>query len=1180
MSIFKSTLNPAIASQLKAREAVVSNEGSRGDTFLRYTSGKNSWVRMTSFVNYNDPKGRYTGDQLSKKYVLEGGTLYNVGKDNYNLRAGVGNVDGVYASNLDFNNASGKSDLKNGLGVDRLYGLRPMPGITSANVINKSAYGSLREATIQFYAWDKHQLEELEILFMRPGYTVFFEWGWSQYLDYTVASGINSTPTNINIKNFDIVTLNTFQSGLNDDVIYSKIDKDIEKSNGNYDAMLGYVQNFSWQLMSNGGFQCSTTLISRGEAISGIKASGNPNVILGSAIASSQATLSDEPKPILSTFEKIFLNIIASANETEFVQAWSFGAGSITSTTGSLYVSGSTTAQQQELRDQSDGIVGKISTRLTKGTFKTIDGNWDNYTIKDSTDGIDLLKNIAIKFCNGQTEGTAIEYISMNAFVAIINEFFLTKNEKTKKQAINVVIPQNTPCLASEDSVSIDPTTCIIRNSHATFLTETTDGFNPQLFSVINSATLSPNDSSYLITIPEFIVSNSTKKYNVGAIGNIYISINKIVQIYRGLSGGPDGVDVIDLMQEILDACSFALGGINDFKLYSDKNIVQIIDVKYFENSKPANKFKFDLIGLKSICRDVKINSRIFSEQSNMIAIGATSGDNANLGDVYSSTQNYFNKGLTDRIITTIVGDDPSKQNFIVGGTELNGSAAYYFNIYNNIETLASYVYRNVLGVAEGSQSWKVTRLPQSNEVVNAGSLLKTFHYQINGKDVDFKALIPFELEITLDGISGLIVGQIFVIDKSILPKDYYNKNLGFIITGVSHNLQNNDWVTVIKTQICLLENDAIPSYGVDKELLKKTILEIRKEAAASGLIMCALADYMVHQMFVYFLLDRTKGNNTKSYLGASDLNGGSKIISRLGYTYNFLKDKNSYLKLTGDGKIGPETRKSDVRATGISDYTILKTIYTNVKDFFTTSGDTAEFSNSEFIRYATQTKEDSSDITSYLKSWYEAAKKQFGTQPDFPQTYDDFIKAKNANFDINSFANMMASDGFLNFESNSRKEIFKNTIFSNQVNNQNSAKEYNDPDLLLRAWKSTYIGAVANENGGVISIPVTKINDDTPFTVQQVLHPADKTYTSGLYPNYKENEVVIASIFPAWETVGYSGVYVSVNYYKLDSAGFNDMYVKFYQFLVNHRNDLGLSLFTPAAGFNPMQYQLEKVLK
>ena len=74
MSIFKSTLNPAIAAQLKAREKIISSDN-RNDTFLRYTSGKNSWVRMTSFVNYDDPKGKYKGDQLSRKYVLEGGDI-------------------------------------------------------------------------------------------------------------------------------------------------------------------------------------------------------------------------------------------------------------------------------------------------------------------------------------------------------------------------------------------------------------------------------------------------------------------------------------------------------------------------------------------------------------------------------------------------------------------------------------------------------------------------------------------------------------------------------------------------------------------------------------------------------------------------------------------------------------------------------------------------------------------------------------------------------------------------------------------------------------------------------------------------------------------------------------------------------------------------------------------------
>ena len=179
---------------------------------------------MTSFVNYDDTSKnpKYKGDQLSKKYILEGGTLHDVGKDNLgSLRSGIGKRDGVYLSDIDIIS-------HNGTQASRLYGIRPMPGITSAQIINKSAYGSLREATINFYAWDKHQLEELELLFMRTGYTVFFEWGWSQYLDFKTLKGLNESPTDILIKNFDTPTLNCFQTGLMDDVIYRKIASPLE----------------------------------------------------------------------------------------------------------------------------------------------------------------------------------------------------------------------------------------------------------------------------------------------------------------------------------------------------------------------------------------------------------------------------------------------------------------------------------------------------------------------------------------------------------------------------------------------------------------------------------------------------------------------------------------------------------------------------------------------------------------------------------------------------------------------------------------------------------------------------------------------------------------------------------------------------------------------------------------
>jgi hypothetical protein len=842
MSIFKSTFSKTISSQLKAREKVISNPNSRDSTFLQFSTLNNSWVRMTSFVNYDDPKGRYKGNELSQKYILEGGTLYNKGGNKGTLRSGVNKPDGIYGSNLDkisFN----PSDPK----INRAFGIRPMPGITSVNVMNKSAYGSLREATIQFYCWDKHQLEELELLFMRTGYTVFLEWGWSQYLNHSIAE-VNTNPDNIVIKNFDTQTLDPFKPGLSEDGIYNKIDNDINKSLGNYDALLGYIQNFSWQLLPNGGFQCSTTLISRGEVLSGLKVSSNNNIILGSqqTEVSTTTTDSEEPKPIVSLFEKIFLNIIGHANESEFVQKFGYGNQGTTTTTGSFYIEGSNDDQRKALRDQADQVYNDVKEKLLGSTYKSIVGDWNNYYVASQGD-IDLDNDVVVKFCDGQTEGTAIEYISMDAFIAILNEFFIIKDKKTKQPAVCIIIPKKTPCLASEDSVSIDPTSCLIKNSKATFITDDeTNGFSPEVYKTVNVSSLSDEGTSEIGSLPDFIAGGTT---NIGYIGNIYISINKLIQIYRGLYNGPDGVNILDYLQEVLDNCSFSLGGINDFKLFSTKNTVQIIDAKYFEtgaDSKVSSKFKFDLFGLKSICRDVKINSRIFSEQSTMIGIGATSGNVANLGDVYTSTQNYFNKGLTDRVLTTTFDDTPNSE-YPVGNVILTPDEYYRYTVYKNVEQLTSYVNRNVLGLPEGSQQFKVTRLPQSNDVINAGSLLKTFHYQINGKDVNFKALIPFELEMTLDGISGLVIGQIFVIDKSILPKDYQNKNLGFIITGISNSLQNNDWATTIKTQVCLLENDEIKNkYGIDKTILKELIKETRKAATKNGYFMCALVDYMV----------------------------------------------------------------------------------------------------------------------------------------------------------------------------------------------------------------------------------------------------------------------------------------------------------------------------------------------
>jgi hypothetical protein len=980
MSIFKSTLDPTTSAQLKARESVVSTSGSRDDNFLKYTTGKNSWVRMTSFVNYNN------SDALSKKYILEGGTLYNSGDDQFSLRAGVGKQSGAYASNLDINTISGKREIV------RPFGLRPMPGITQASVINKSAYGSLREATVEFLAWDKHQLEELELLFMRPGYTVFLEWGWSQYLDHGEAE-VNKTPSDIKIKYFDTLTLNPFDPTLTDEKIYGKIDDDIKLTKGNYDAMLGYVKNFSWQLLPNGGFQCTTVLISRGEVLSSLKASTTTNFPFYNANA-------QNPDQVLATmFEKILLNIIGSINDAAYSKTV-FIQGLNQSLPGELYITGS---NPTDLRAQADAEFAKI-----------------NSEIQRSYPSIDLNKDTFIKYCDGGTEGTAIEYIKMDAFIALLNTYLIPKQKSIN--ITNIEIPGNTPCLASEDSISIDPTTCLIKNKKARFIADNKEGFDPYVKNIlaINGGT------STKAILEDFLNQGTT---NLGSIGNIYISINKILTIFREKANDPDGLDILMLLQEVLKAISFALGGINDFQTHSTRSTAQIIDKYYLESGKQNDKFEFNLIGLKSICRDVKINSRIFAEQSTMIGIGAAAGNPDpnpgnlyNLGDLYTSTQQQFNKGLTDRVLNNI---QYINQPLSVGGTQLTENQAYYYNIYRTLEGLKKYVTDKVLGIPNGGANFQYTIIPQPSEVSNAGNALRTIHYQLNGKDVNFKALIPFELEITLDGIGGFIIGQIFTIDNSILPQDYYNKNLGFIITGISHKLQNNDWVTELKTQICLLDTaKELKVIGAEQNKVKKIINDLSQQAQINSYLVNALCDYLTYATFNMLYVDnQTLNMDLPNNILSSKSTAETYLIGTATVQPNF----------PGGSTVGNVSQRYRRYIPDIGFNLLIN--YSNI-----------------------------TNIETFLKKWYDDAFQIKGSDPTFPQDYNAFLSQTNTGqpvkFDLNKFSK------FIFDEAKIKGAYIVSTNTSSEIQALKS-KTWNTGVYAAykRIWDASYLSKIAGGN-------------------------------------------------------------------------------------------------------------------
>ena len=486
MSIFKETLEESIQTQLQARTLVISGENGNRNQLLPWYLSKNSWVRMTSFVNYTsgtklipdrkgaltvEPDGAYNGDQLSKKYILEGGTLYTrsngTSLSDATLRYGVSTPNAAYGGNIEVR-ANNTADPD----YFRTFGIRPMPGITEMSLRTLGAYGSLFETTVKFYAWDINQLNELEILFMRPGYSVLLEWGWSQYIDYddnfikayTPSSGTNSllTVDDIYPTVFNDVTINPFEN-LSQDDVYKKLEALRKKYKHNYDGMLGYVKNFNWTMMSNGGFDCQVTLISMGEAINTIKMSSNVN--------NKTEIIVDPDAPsnyVYDDYENVLLSLKAEVDSKNY---------------GYL---NSTAIQENEFR-------GAWNLNRDYVDKETIRKNVEKYypTLANSNKFSYSPQVQEVEFTEPSETGRYFEYLTLDVWLSIVSSYFNVqstskKDSKSPVQLVNFQLPgDNDLCLACTDSVSVDPKVCQVKNQGA-FKAEMSflsfgPGYNPQI---------------------------------------------------------------------------------------------------------------------------------------------------------------------------------------------------------------------------------------------------------------------------------------------------------------------------------------------------------------------------------------------------------------------------------------------------------------------------------------------------------------------------------------------------------------------------------------------------------------------------------------------------------------------------------------------------------------------------
>ena len=143
------------------------------------------------------------------------------------------------------------------------FGFSPMPGIHSAD-IKTLTRGSLKKATVKLTANNKQQFDIIDLLYMRLGYTVLFEWGNSIY----TTNGENKKTlgnTLIEDKFFESSGNDSYFTFLDD------IENKRRKHNGNYDALLGKISNFNWSFNPDGSYSIELTIISLGDVIESLK---------------------------------------------------------------------------------------------------------------------------------------------------------------------------------------------------------------------------------------------------------------------------------------------------------------------------------------------------------------------------------------------------------------------------------------------------------------------------------------------------------------------------------------------------------------------------------------------------------------------------------------------------------------------------------------------------------------------------------------------------------------------------------------------------------------------------------------------------------------------------------------------------------------------------------------------
>jgi len=832
---------------------------------LLYQQSKTPWLRLASSINiketgYTNKEGEFVptysalnrlsslpdislndieGTQAARNFILQGGALsLEYGKSS-GIKSSVGDDSGIVyvdGTRQTFNSSYG-------WGGTSERGLVPMPGITSANVKYEND-GALTKTTINIKCYSRTQFALVDTLYMRPGYTLLLEFGWSTYLG-TNNNGQLLTGDTVNLQNSDdffspalSLLLNPQRKTTNNQYkIIQAIKEERERTSGNYEAVFGKITNFKWSMDPDGSYNCVVELRGLGEMIESLRLNVN--------------TKTDESK-IDNDAKDLTEKALADEDEDNPIPLVAAGQS------GGTLIENLFAIYQNEKQKTGENQTEWLDNELDTNGIDTV----SSYTMNDfpivSNNGGFVRKSVTfnrgiislVQTTTDLKNFTPQVYIKFGILIALIQKNIVPTNGKG---APNYVFDMNFENLKSDNN--------FIRRFPGQFPTAPHKFIIPYTNHELNN--LEIKYLTKLTPLVEFEKTFQKKEFNdiagtgksgweynkyLGRLANVYVNINHVAQIILDMDGKINDIqknekDLFAFLKQLLTELNIGLGGINNVKIKipnEGERIRFVEDIPQTFGGDPPVTYKrkmckFNTFGFNhsnpenragSIVRNLSIDASIPSNFSTMISIGSQSNGNQPSGNA-TSFSNY-NAGIIDRVIPRKVLTDkdqsvPEAQIQLVKMDdtikELNSkgwwSDSGVGSIFNADGGLWSDVFRD--------RNW------YGDDIETFMNLGTTYHQQLNGLYsqpaasgglgvMEAPFFLPFNLSLDLDGISGIVMMQRFEIDQKILPPSYDKDSVEIIVKSVDHEVNKDSWVTKLGTQsVPKVKLRKVPSSKLEK---------------------------------------------------------------------------------------------------------------------------------------------------------------------------------------------------------------------------------------------------------------------------------------------------------------------------------------------------------------------------